>query len=258
MKSPSTRRFLLSSLMALTAVACAGAADHTANPDTSQAPAATAKNDTQSAANAGPDPSELIKRFDANKDGVLEVSELPPRLQKWLGKADTNGDSKLSADELRAHAKQMQKEHFARMDSNKDGALTSDEIGERRWKHLSDADANKDGKVTEPELAEAMKSGKLRPPRGGGWGRGGRGPGGPGQGPGGRGRMMQKLDANQDGALSAEEAGAEMWAHISVADADKDGKVTFDELRAAKESGKLAPMKRRHGDDDDGDDDDAE
>lgn len=238
MKSPSFRWALLA---ALALGACSGAPDQT-KPETTQGAAATAKNDTKAAEKAGPDPSKLIERFDANQDGVLEVAELPRRLQRWLGKADANQDGKLSGEELKAHAEAMKKEHFARLDGDKDGSLTESEVGDRRWKRLANADGNKDGKVTLAEIDEALSSGKP-----GFFGKGGFGPAG--RGPG-KGRMFG-LDANQDGALSADEVGAERWSHLSAADADKDGKVTHDEIRAAKQSGKLAPMKRKPAFDDD-------
>lgn len=54
--------------------------------------------------------------------------------------------------------------HFKRADKNNDGALTKDEVGDKRWERIKVADANNDGKVTKDELQNARKSGKL--PRG--------------------------------------------------------------------------------------------
>jgi len=245
MKS-STIRWTLLAALALTA--CSGSPDQT-KPETSQGAAAAAQNDTKAVQKAGPDAAKFIERFDANKDGVLEVSELPGRLQRWLAKADANQDGKLSGEELSAHAEAMKKEHFARLDTDKDGALTESEVGDRRWRRLGQADENKDGKVTPAEIDKALSSAKP-----GFFGKGGFGPG-PGKGGkrgmGGKGGRMFQMDQNQDGALSADEVGAERWAHIAVADADKDGKVTKDELRTAKESGKIAPMKRKPAFEDD-------
>src|ERR1041384_7962883 len=49
-----------------------------------------------------PDPAELVKRFDKNADGKLELSELPEHMQKFMGKADTHGDGVITAEEIQA------------------------------------------------------------------------------------------------------------------------------------------------------------
>lgn len=103
-------------------------------------------------------------KFDANKDGKIQVSELPERAKKWLADADTNQDGVLSPEEMDAHRKDMGAKMFAKADSNGDGVLTQDEVGERRWSHMAVADANQDGKLTADELRQAHESGKLRPP----------------------------------------------------------------------------------------------
>ncbi len=110
------------------------------------------------------DPSELVKHFDKNSDGKLQVSELPDRMQAWLGKADADHDGVLSIAELTAARDSLIKEHFARMDKSGDGALTKDEVGERRWARLSAADADGSGSVTLAEMQQAVASGKLRFP----------------------------------------------------------------------------------------------
>ena len=105
-----------------------------------------------------PSPETLAKELDTDGNGKIEGAEIPDRLEE----ADTNNDNTLSIEELKAHREQMQAAHFARMDTNKDGALTKEEVGER-WRLLSTADANSDGKVTRAELDAAHASGKLRP-----------------------------------------------------------------------------------------------
>lgn len=103
-------------------------------------------------------PEHVIQRFDKNKNGVLEVTELPKLLQERLAAADTNRDGKLSAEELTAHRAAFQGHHgkrFARLDKNGDGVLTKDEVGEGKWERIAKADADKDGKVTQAELQQA-------------------------------------------------------------------------------------------------------
>ena len=142
-----------------------------------------------------PDPAQIVKRFDKNGDGTLQVSELPEHMQKFMGKADTNNDGVLTVDELKAGEDKMRAEHlakvdtdhdgkispeerkaafetfaqerFAKLDKNNDGALSKDEVGDKRWEHLSVADADKNGSVTEAEIRAAVANGTLKFPHGG-------------------------------------------------------------------------------------------
>jgi len=124
-----------------------------------------------------PSPDKLIERFDANKDGQLESSELPERMKDHLKDIDTNGDGNVSKDELVARFEAMRAEHrarfeerakarFAEKDANHDGVLDASEVGSEHWARLSVADANGDQKLTPEELKAAFESGKLRPMRG--------------------------------------------------------------------------------------------
>ncbi len=154
-----------------------------------------------------PDPAELVKRFDKNADGKLELSELPERMQKFMAKADTNADGVITVEELKAGEEKMRAEHlakvdtdhdgkvspeerkaafekfaqerFAKMDKNNDGALTKDEVGDKRWEHLSVADADKNGSVTREEIKTAVAAGTLKFPHHRGHGHGPHGQGGP-------------------------------------------------------------------------------
>jgi Ca2+-binding EF-hand superfamily protein len=107
-------------------------------------------------------PERFLQKLDANKDGKVQVSELPERMQKWLGKADTNADGVISADEMKAHGEAKRAEHFAKRDKNSDGAIDATEAGEH-WEHLKVADADGNGSVTRAEMDKAAADGKLRP-----------------------------------------------------------------------------------------------
>ena len=151
-----------------------------------------------------PDPAEMVKRFDKNADGKLEVSELPEKMQKFMGKADANADGVITVEELKAGEEKMRAEHlakvdtdhdgkvspeerkaafekfaqerFTKMDKNNDGALSKDEVGDKRWEHLSVADADKNGSVTQAEIKTAVAAGTLKfPHHGRGHGHGPRG-----------------------------------------------------------------------------------
>jgi hypothetical protein len=156
-----------------------------------------------------PDPAELIKRFDKNGDGQLQVTELPERMQAFMGKADTNGDGVITIDELKAGEEKMRAEHlakvdtdhdgkvspeerkaafekfaeerFTKLDKNSDGALSKDEVGDKRWERLSVADADKNGSVTRDEMKAAVAAGTLKFPHGGRGMHGHHGPRGDGE-----------------------------------------------------------------------------
>ncbi len=53
-----------------------------------------------------PDPARFIERFDANRNGAVELAELPPRFAQRIGEGDLNHDGALSIDEIRAHMAQ--------------------------------------------------------------------------------------------------------------------------------------------------------
>lgn len=96
---------------------------------------------------------------DKNHDGVLTQDELPPHFGQRLMKFDANKDGKLTRDELaklgemrehwkgRFHGDKGDKPHtraalvahvderFAKLDSNKDGALTQDEMAKGHHFH---------------------------------------------------------------------------------------------------------------------------
>jgi Ca2+-binding EF-hand superfamily protein len=50
---------------------------------------------------------------------------------------------------------------------------------------------------------------------------------------------FKKADKNGDGFLTQAEVGDERWAHIQVADANKDGKISMAELAQAHADGKI-------------------
>jgi hypothetical protein len=65
------------------------------------------------------------------------------------------------------------------MDKNNDGALSKDEVGDKRWEHLSVADADKNGSVTREEIKTAFANGTLKFPHHGRGHHGPHGAGGP-------------------------------------------------------------------------------
>src|SRR5262245_3887139 len=54
------------------------------------------------------DAGRVLEQYDANKDGTLDRSELPPALRERFAQLDTDKDGKLSRDELQKGAAFLQ------------------------------------------------------------------------------------------------------------------------------------------------------
>jgi Ca2+-binding EF-hand superfamily protein len=212
----------------------------------------------------------LFERWDKDHDGRIAVAELPTRIQQHIrvidqnkdgiltrdefdkGKGqlaaqrekvlDRNGDGKVTMEERRETMRDHLAQRFVEQDKNHDSALTETEVGKEHFTYMKVADANSDSKVTLNELMTAFDQGKLRPSKV--------------RGPMGAPRTEAELkahaqqrfsadDKNHDGYLTEDEV-PQRWAHLKVADANSDGRVTFDELAAAFKSGKIGHL--RHHD----------
>ena len=132
------------------------------------------------------------------------------------------------------------------LDTDGDGEISAAEL-EKAATALKALDRNNDGKLTEDELRGPGGGGPGGPggpggrggPGGGPGGPGGRGgPGGqPGEGAGDRAPSVEEtvarylsLDANKDGKLTKDEVPERMQGFFTRADADGDGIVTKEEL----------------------------
>jgi len=211
----------------------------------------------------------LFKRWDKDHDGRITIADLPSRMQQHIraidqnkdgiltrdefenGKAqlaaqrekelDRNGDGKITPEERRETIRDHLAERFVEQDKNHDGALSETEVGKWYFEHIKVADTNSDSKVTLAELMTAFDQGKLHYPHG--------------DGPAGAPRTEAEIkahaqqrfnveDKNHDGYLTEVEV-PKRWAHLKVADANHDSKITFDELTAAFKSGALGHLHRQ-------------
>lgn len=148
----------------------------------------------------------------------------------------------------RADVEARVKTHFAAVDANKDGFIVAAEADEMRAKHLAEMrdahfaamDSNKDGSISRAEFdaghqgAKADGEGEHGKMRGGHHGRGGKWGGERGGMMGGR--MFERADANADGKVSLAEALTKPLARFDAADANKDGTLTPEERKAAREA----------------------
>lgn len=161
----------------------------------------------------------MLMMADANKDGTVTKAELTAALEARFAKLDANKDGKLTKEDREILRQQRLDARFAAMDTDRNGQISKAEFAA--------AHQGRD------DMHDRM--GKPGEPDGRGWGHGGRGRGmmhgGP-DGPGGPGRG----DADKDGTLTKAEFMARPLAMFDKADANHDGKVTADEMKAARQA----------------------
>ncbi len=115
---------------------------------------------------------DKFKKADKNGDGKLTEDEVPAEFWARIGKFDKNGDKGISKEEIAAGFKASgggpgrdgrggppggPDAIFAKMDENKDGKLSKDEVPPEMWNRLSNADEDADGTVSKGELEKVFK-----------------------------------------------------------------------------------------------------
>lgn len=161
----------------------------------------------------------MMMMADANRDGTITKAELTAALEARFARLDANKDGKLTREDREILRQQRLDERFAAMDTDKNGQISKAEFAA--------AHQGRDGGHD--------RMGKPDGPEGRGWGH--RGPGhgmmrGDPDGPGGPGRD----GAGKDGDITKAEFMARPLAMFDKADANHDGKVTADEMKAAREA----------------------
>jgi len=110
---------------------------------------------------ANPRLDAIFARVDLNKDGKITRAELKQYRENQFKAADTNGNGSLNSIEVAAMAKVRLAERlntrFARLDKDKNGKLTLDEMGKRRRWVFWRIDRDGDGAVTKEELNRAAE-----------------------------------------------------------------------------------------------------
>lgn len=158
---------------------------------------------------------DIFTKLDKNKDGSISKDEAPEKLWERLSKADKDGDNAVSKKEFAA-AHQGGKRPgpdavFGRFDKNKDNKLTAKEVPDQFWARISKADKDDDKAVSKQEFVAFAKAHG---------------------GPGGKGGHLKRLDKNEDGKITKEEAG-KIWERLGKLDKNNDGAVSKEEIAAA-------------------------
>ncbi|MEZ4254192.1 MAG: hypothetical protein R3A78_00535 [Polyangiales bacterium] len=209
METRTVSSLALSWALVLPAAGCGADAGDTGSMRTDQALASSADG------GMGAPRAEGRRGF---RDGKGHHGRKGARFDRW----DKDGDGKIALAELPERAQA----HFGEADANKDGFVDREEIKAhfeaKRAEFMKQADTNGDGQLSDDERKAAFeKKAEAR---------------------------FAESDKNADGKLVEGEVPERMWQHLVVADADKDGALTFAELKAAHDNGTLRPRGGRgHG-----------
>ncbi len=170
---------------------------------------------------------DRLRAADTNADGMLSRGEAAalPRISRNFDAIDANHDNYITFDELRAffkaHHGKRHGDFLKRLDTDGDGRISKAEAASapRLAQHFYQVDANHDGFLTPEEMRAAHQAMRAA--------------------------HWKRIDTDGDGkvSLAAAQANAPMLAqHFDQVDANHDGFVTPDELRAA-----FRAMHGKHG-----------
>ena len=169
--------------------------------------------------------------LDGDGDGKVTLAEMKKGAGDFFGKLDANRDGRVTKEEISAFHDQMREkhgqrgdriaEHFAEKDADKDGRLSAQELPRMPAEHFARIDTNKDGYLSKDELA--AKATAMREHFGKRFEQRGAG-------------QFAQADTNGDGAIDSKEADAAVAKRFAKLDANHDGVVVADEMQRGHEN----------------------
>jgi Ca2+-binding EF-hand superfamily protein len=178
-----------------------------------------------------------VARGDTDNDGFISRAEFNARAEERFARMDTNKDGKISADEMQGPGSRMLAGAVG-----PDGTVSKAAFLRLSNDRFDKLDTNHDGKLSDTEM-QAMRGRFGGRGHGGPGGRGG--PDGDGSGPppppgdiGGphrhHGHFLEKLDANGDGRISRDEMRANADKRFDKLDTNHDGYIDKAEMDALR------------------------
>jgi Ca2+-binding EF-hand superfamily protein len=165
---------------------------------------------------------QIFDRLDTNGDGKITQDELKASVQKRFADFDLNKDGKITEDEAKQVAESKLGEHrekrdewLKEADKNGDGKWSKDELPRMPERFFAKLDTNNDNVLTKDELAAGRA--RFDEHKGEFFG-----------------HFFERADANKDGAIDPNEALQLAQKRFERADANKDGVVERDEAKAMR------------------------
>lgn len=104
----------------------------------------------------------MMRHMDANGDGKVTKDEIMPRLTKRFDRVDANNDGQVTKAEVGEHVRKRVERRvghmFERFDPNADGIMTKAELQSQVDKHFARLDTDKNGEVSREEMGDFRKA----------------------------------------------------------------------------------------------------